>query len=240
MDKLFTPLGEDWEKVWLPYGWREEIDWGDGFNSRIAIKTDLERAALVGEYFHRIRETFKSKGYNRFRPYISDGVRCKSFSDLLNNVRQLYKAEVGEPSEELSRFLSRQRINVCLKYIEGKHLLDAISYPDDTSGMVVISLEGEPEEEDIYKYPIYRVDGTLKVIDWIKSLLQQGVSIGSIEYCHYHGDSYPGQYLVEWERLEESRRQSYLYREELLNNAAVLGKLNYVRPIGYLARQRIQ
>lgn len=205
MNKLFSPIGEDWERTWHPYRWRMEVDdfglWSKAFNNPDAIEEDLQRCYEIGDYFDKIRRDFTTyEVMNKFQPYNSGGKAYKKFSQILSDAVFLYETEVGKPNNILLEFLSnKSKLLKCIQYYKSHTDLLIIGY-FNYSGFIELPSLYNPYSDKLdlrdYKYPFYRLDGALKVANWVKDLKAKGVDVRDIKYCQYHGDSYFGEYLV--------------------------------------------
>lgn len=240
MEKLFTPLGEDWERLWHGYAWREATDFyvEDGFNSDEVIDKDVKRADQVGEYFCNMQTRFEELGYNKENPYVSGDIVCPTFSKVVDNARALYILEVGGPSKELARYLSSSKIRNCMTYHKDKNLLEEIAYR--ALEYEVTYLDGYVYDGDYY--PSYRVDTLVRIINWVKSQLKKGKRLDDLRYCQYHGDRVPGErdILDTWRARKEEgclftykagswwfyeyqqQPQEFGYREEIIRNLTLM------------------
>lgn len=213
MKRLFTPLGTDWKKAWYPYKWREEVGLEYSYKDPTVIEIDLDRSFKVGEYFLVIKKEFRAAKYNKSHPYVSGDITCPSFASLLDKARLLYQTEVGEPNEQLIPYLTKKRILKCMRLFRSKGLLDEIQY---NYLKELRYTEDGKELREFIDYPIYRVDGTLRVVSWAKSRINQGIPLKEINYCQYHGDQYPGESRIKELKLLRSKTRYTWYREELV------------------------
>lgn len=205
-DKLFTSLGEKWERI--GYSARSRycriIDETANYRGWDATYEEYQRALLVGEYLFNIEAKFIELGHGPNKPYFSGGITCSNFKDIVNNATALYKTEVGEPNPFLATLLKPSRLRKCIKCYKHYDLLEGICYGHCFNNVVEPShLKGKVDSYwlNSCRYPVYRVDGTIKVIAWANKLLATGVALENIHYCQYHGDSYCGEYIFKERNL---------------------------------------
>jgi hypothetical protein len=223
MNKLFTPIGEDWDRLWYPYHWRMEADdWRMlSFNDPLTIEQDLKRCEKIGNYFVYMRHKLFSHILDTRKKYASNGKNYRHLHQLLDDALPLYKFEVGQPSKALEEFLvNKRKIQKCIRYSKDVHLLREINYFHCCGSVEVPGFCQAPlslyEDSYSYSYPIYRLDKALLIIGWIKNKLSDGVSLADIHYCQYHGDSYPGEYVVRDYSHDYYEKSMVLYREEVV------------------------
>lgn len=242
MSKLFAPLGDDWVQLWRRHAWREDCEslHEDGFNSDEVIDEDIKRADQVGEYFCNMQTRFEELRHNKENPYVSGDIVCPTFSKVLDNAKDLYLLEVGEPSKELARYLSSSKIRNCMTYHRDKYLLEEIVYKG--LDYEVTYLGGFVYRSGLDPYPTYRVDTLAKIINWVKSQLKKGKRLDDLRYCQYHGDKVPGERDILntmrarkeegclftykagswWFYNYQQRPAEFGYREEIIRNLTLM------------------
>lgn len=222
MQKLFTPLGETWERTWYHSKSRywKQLDPTTCFTDFDSIFEELNRCSKIGKYFKEIQETFDAAGYNKNNPYISGDITCETFYSLLDNAKQLYTQEVGTPTPELGKYLKKPRLTKCLLFNEYRSRLYMIGY-------------GSMDHYDHYentkwgvgkRHLLYRLEGTIKVVYWLKKKLEAGVPLKDIHYYDYdkerHAQDSTHVVVVLEEALEEYLE--FCYREELIRSKTLL------------------
>jgi hypothetical protein len=228
MNKLFTAVGEDWTRLWYSYrcnGRKQLIEGYDGYRDEQVILSELDRCETLGNYFIGIINEFNN-AYGKANPYVSGNKRYVNANQVIGDALTLYMIEVGTPNKYLVPYLkSKRKLLKCINYAKNVHILDAIGYYDVQGFLYLADADVLPYSKEkclTYSYPIYRLDGALEVIRWVKALIDGGHNLDCIKYSQYHGDSYPGE--TEYRKYVNRAQITSInsYREEMCRNRTLM------------------